>query len=133
LAEQRVGGEDADVRVYARGRRVVVARGDVDVAAQALALAPDDERLRAAHRARTRAALINFLAAHKQTYAMLDSSTNGRLLQQSRSIRLRLSMMSMILARRGMGMNPPRRASVAEPLRCNRLTKGLKKTSCGPT
>ena len=64
---------------------------------------------------------------------MLDSSTNGRLLQQSRSIRLRLSMMSIILARRGMGMNPPRRASVAEPLRCNRLTKGLKKTSCGPT
>jgi len=56
LAEQRVGGEDADVRVYARGRRVVVARGDVDVAAQALALAPDDERLRATLRARTRAA-----------------------------------------------------------------------------
>ena len=39
-----VGGEDPDVLVEARRRRVVVAGADVDVAAQAARLAPDDER-----------------------------------------------------------------------------------------
>ena len=40
----RVGGEEADVLVDPRRRRVVVAGADVDVAAQPVALAPDDER-----------------------------------------------------------------------------------------
>ena len=40
----RVGGEQADVLVDPRGRRVVVAGADVHVAPQPVALAPDDER-----------------------------------------------------------------------------------------
>ena len=39
-----VGGEDADVLVEPGGRGVVVPRADVHVAAQRVALAPDDER-----------------------------------------------------------------------------------------
>ena len=38
-----VGGEDADVLVQARGRRVVVPGADVRVAAERVALAPHDE------------------------------------------------------------------------------------------
>ena len=40
----RVGGEEADVLVDARRRRVVVAGADVHVAPEPVALAPDDER-----------------------------------------------------------------------------------------
>ena len=43
-ADVRVGGEEADVLVEARGRRVVVAGADVRVAPQPVALAADDER-----------------------------------------------------------------------------------------
>ena len=43
-ADLRTAGQQAEVDVQARGLRVVVARPDVDVATQARALAPDDER-----------------------------------------------------------------------------------------
>jgi len=44
LADLGVGGEEADVLVQARGLRVVVARADVDVAAQLVAVVANDHR-----------------------------------------------------------------------------------------
>ena len=44
LRDLRVGGEEAQVLVGARGHRVVVPRADVDVTAKAVTLAADDER-----------------------------------------------------------------------------------------